>query len=530
MPRRARPLETDAQPSSALPKAGIVAIAATAFAYSLLMQGGGSVQTSHYALVKALASGTATIDRSRFETGDVPTADFAYFQGHYYSNKAPGLAFATLPVYLALRQAGVRTTGDPTVMLWALGLLGCVVPVLLTLLLVARLGDQLEPGHGTAAAVTLGLGTLLFPFGTMFFAHALSAFLAFAAFAVLWRERRGRPRLGLVAAAGAVAGLAVTTEYPLAIAAAILGLCAVARQPRLSRAGAYVAGVFLGVAPLMLYQRWAFGSFLHSTYSGTVAVPGRTGHDVVVQASDLFNAPSLRVMAELLVSRWGLLVTAPVLVSAGGATAALFRRGQRAEALVISAIAIAYTTYISGYFLPFGSVPPGPRFLIPVLPFLAVPLAIAFRAAFAPTAVLALASVAVMTAVSVTRPHMAWDGHVLDRLTSPAFEGYSRTALDIVSVTGWYNVLPLAAAIIAAVSLAVVATPRPRVAARDGAAAAAAVGAWAAVALGASAFVDRGVGGALVALALTGIATVAVLGLERFRRAQLAAHSSDRSC
>jgi hypothetical protein len=41
-------------------------------------------------------------------------------------------------------------------------------------------------GYGVVAAVALGLGTLVFPFATRFLSHALSAFLVFAAFALLW--------------------------------------------------------------------------------------------------------------------------------------------------------------------------------------------------------------------------------------------------------------------------------------------------------------------------------------------------------
>ena len=137
-------------------------------AYALLVQGGGANQNASYALVKALAAGTAIVDETRYQVGDVGTPDVAWFDGHYYSAKAPGLAFATLPAYLALRTAGMRTSGDPTNMLWALGLLGTVLPVAVTLFLIRAVTERIEPGFGTISAATIGLGTLLLPFGTMF--------------------------------------------------------------------------------------------------------------------------------------------------------------------------------------------------------------------------------------------------------------------------------------------------------------------------------------------------------------------------
>ena len=182
------------------------------------------------------------------------------FEGHYYAAKAPGLAFASLPAYLPLKVAGIGDSGDATRMLWFLTLWTVVLPAGILLLLVRGAAERLQPGTGTVAAVALGVATLILPFSTLYFAHLLSATLGFAAFAVLWREREGLSRPGLVAFAGLLAGLATTTEYPLGIIALILGLYAVSEAPFVARGLAYAAGGVIGVLPLLLYQWWAFGS------------------------------------------------------------------------------------------------------------------------------------------------------------------------------------------------------------------------------------------------------------------------------
>ncbi|MDX6423953.1 MAG: hypothetical protein QOI67_1424, partial [Gaiellaceae bacterium] len=166
---------------------GLLALLAFAAAAMWLMQGAGYNQNSHYALVKALAEGTPRIDATRFETGDLSTQDLAYDEGHYFSDKPPGLAAVALPAYIALRAAGVRTSGDPTVMLWALGLVGVVLPTVLLIVLMALVVEAFEPRLGLPVALVLGTGTLLLPFSTMFFSHALSALLVFASFAAAWR-------------------------------------------------------------------------------------------------------------------------------------------------------------------------------------------------------------------------------------------------------------------------------------------------------------------------------------------------------
>src|SRR3954465_12031267 len=215
---------------------GLLAITCVAVASGLVMQASGWAQSSNYALVRALHGGTATIDPWHWETRDI-----SWYHGHYYSVKAPILPALTLPVYEVLVRTDAqkwaydtainarnnrawrwRPTSTPqglygskrlrtyhvrgrieqsTPIIWALGLVGNVLPALALMLLVRWAAERIEPGYGTAAAVTLGLGTMILPFSTLFFSHVLAAALAFAAFVLLMRERDG-PRQRLPAPGG----------------------------------------------------------------------------------------------------------------------------------------------------------------------------------------------------------------------------------------------------------------------------------------------------------------------------------------
>ncbi len=62
----------------------------------------------------------------------------------------------------------------------------------------------------------------------------------------------------------------------------------------------------------------------------------------------------------------------------------LYRRGRPAEALTIAGVCVCYLGYNSGYYLPFGGGFMGPRFLMTMLPFLALPIGIASSAIPAP--------------------------------------------------------------------------------------------------------------------------------------------------
>ena len=424
-----------------------LALVTLGLAYASLAQGIGWNQSAHYALVRALADGTAVVDRYRDETGDVSWVD-----GHYYAAKAPGLALTVLPVYVMLDALGIKElmarvpgAADEAVgMLWALGLFGCVLPATAIAVLVRRLGDDVEPGYGLPAAVAAGLGTLILPFATVFFAHVLAAALAFAAFAVLWL----RPRWGL--AGGVLAGLAVTVDYPLALAAVLVGVYAVAHR----RAYAYVPGLALGVVPLLAYQWWAFGSPFHVAYEDAVSVGGESGHDVLGANEGGFfgiGAPSFRTALDLLFGDpIGLLRLSPVTALGVLGTALLFRRGRRAEALTIGAVALAYVVYNSGYEPPFGGFVPGPRFLVPILPFLAVPLALAWRRFPRLTFAAAAVSIVVMVGVTVTGPLLAVDGRWTERFADGYFSGRS-----------WPTVVPFFAFVVATIALTWIARPKP---------------------------------------------------------------------
>jgi hypothetical protein len=452
----------------------LVAILALGCALAWPMQGRSLGENSNYALVKALASGTPSIDRTRFEVGDLPAGDFRTFNGHTYSDKAPGLAFVTLPAYVVLRGLGLRTSGDPTEALWALRLWSAVLPALLLLLVARGLAERVAPGYGTATAVTIGAGTLILPFATLFYSHVLSAFLLLASFALLWKEREQPPRLALVVGAGSLVGFAVATEYPTALAAVVYGLYAILRAPRLPRAVAYSAGVLAGVTPLLAYNKWAFGSVAHLSYFGDElsrgSLEGRLDPSLI---NGLFTYLSMP----------GLLVLSPVLACGLVGIGLLFSAGKRAEALVIASVLTAFTSYNAS--LPgveYDAFLSGPRYLLPALPLLGVPIALAFRRWPFTTAALALVSVILMSVMTASHVYTGagadprWFDAVVDR-------AFPTTAASVVGVTGWYAIIPFFLALGIAIVCAAVATRDIRSSPRDQALAGLAVLAWAAAAV-----------------------------------------------
>jgi hypothetical protein len=343
----------------------------------------GAQDVSRLCLTKALL-------HARLSADDCFSADVdrAFFGGHLYSDKAPGLSVIAVPPVMVLGLGPPRWRTEHF-KIWLVRVWTGGIAFVAVVLLLGRTSEALEPGWGAAAAVTFGLGTLTASLAAANFAHVAVGMLAFASF-LLASNRRSL-------AAGLVAGLAIVVEYQAALPALVIAGYAALLGLRLL--GRYVAGLVPGVALLGAYNWAAFGSPLHLSYRYV----GQTFASE--QASGFFgiHGPSLHAIRLVLVGDRGLLVNAPVLAAAAVGLALLFRRGARAEVTVCAMVTLLFLALEFGYYDPYGGNSPGPRFITPALPFLAVGLAPAFSRRPVVTSLLALASVAASTAVALTR-------------------------------------------------------------------------------------------------------------------------------
>ncbi len=363
---------------------GVVAIVLVAIAAaSRVPPESGWNGTAHFALVQSLADGTPSIDEHLNQSGDI-----SYVDGHFYAAKAPGLAMFSLLPYAVANGLGAIPLGSPTSpppgahlvdgrSLWYVNLV--VVLAFLVLLLLIRWAVERSIGAaGTPVALMLGLGTMLLPFATTYFAHVLAAALGFSAFAVAAYARWARP-LWTIAGAGVLAGLAIVVETPaLIVATAVALYVAFVRPPHLARLGSFAAGTLIGIIPLLSFNTWAFGSPLRMSYAHGVKELGTSGHDVL-GANDEgvygITRPDIGALIDLLVSHRGLFVLTPITALALVGLPGLARRGLRSEALFVAGLTAAMLLYNASYYYPFGGWSPGPRFLVLLLPFLAFPLA-----------------------------------------------------------------------------------------------------------------------------------------------------------
>src|SRR5579863_451851 len=187
--------------------------AATFLSFSYFYEGGGWNQNSRFDLLRAIVEQhTLQIDAYHENTQYK-----AHFHGHYYSDKAPGLVFLAVPFALATRPA-LRIAGiDPAsprgefwlsylVTAWTVALPTALAGICLYLLALRFGGSSIGAAFGM---VVMAVGTPLWAYASLFWAHALVGaclLFAFAAALKLRDERGARADFLWALAAGMAAG------------------------------------------------------------------------------------------------------------------------------------------------------------------------------------------------------------------------------------------------------------------------------------------------------------------------------------
>jgi hypothetical protein len=322
------------------------------------------------------------------------TGDKAAYNGHYYSDKAPGSSLLAVPVYAFVKLALYQGKTPYLQLLSASDeqRTDFLARSLITLLLVglpsALLGGLifrflaylgLGPRGRLALTLGYGLGTIAFAFSTVFFSHQIVALLLFAAFYLLFRIRRGALSQWHYLTAGALAGYAIITEYPTALIVGCLALYA------LSSARSWRALLLLGAGMLpslvlaAIYNTLCFGAPWNQGYANLAGPEAfRVGQS---QGLLGITVPHLDALWQTTFGPYrGLFLLSPFLLLAVPGFVLLFRqRAWRSEAALWLGIAVVYFLFVISYFAWDGGYSLGPRHFIPALPFLVLPIALVLK-------------------------------------------------------------------------------------------------------------------------------------------------------
>jgi hypothetical protein len=232
------------------------------------------------------------------------TIDHAEVNGHTYSDKAPLSSFVVLPFYWVWHLLRGRPF-DQRIDLKVLVLIGdfvaAAIPFAAFVLLLARRAATRTRGRDAVLfALMAAFGTPLFSYGAMYFGHALGGALFVFAYDAARRER--------ALLAGALVGLAVLTELPLAIGGGLLGVYLLSRPGGAKLFLAYCLGGLPFALALGAYNAIITGSPFDPPYHHLISAFD-TARPYVV------DLHTLTVAGRLLVGQYrGLFFYAPALL------------------------------------------------------------------------------------------------------------------------------------------------------------------------------------------------------------------------
>ncbi len=378
-----------------------------------------------------------------------PLVDASRVGDRVYSNKAPGLALLALPGYLAARPfVGPPDAANLRWSLFAMRLGAVTVPAVLMGLIVLR-----RTGGDPFAAATLLFATPVFVYGALLFSHVTVAALLVAAFELLFPRAPGSGWRAALAA-GALCGLATLTEYPAALATAILAVGILAGNDRWRRLAAFVAGGAPFAVLLGLYNRVLFGSALslssaNEAYANTAALASRGVFGI--------SGPTPDSVFTLLASpSRGLLFFSPVLVFG---LVALWPRGdrhERARAWVRLAVVAVLGLAMLSYPANAGGWCVGARYLVAIVPFVVLAAAERGVRPGVTTAACLAFSAALCVTPLLTFPFAPMEFTFVHAAMIRPFlaTGFATPNLASGITPGIVSLLPVAAAAVAAVALA----------------------------------------------------------------------------
>ena len=416
--------------------------------YSYFYYPGGWNENSRYDLIYSIVNeGKLYID-SYHEN----TQDKSFYDGHYYSDKAPGSSFLGSVVYLIIRPF----VANPALAEYLIRFFIVSLPSAFLCVLIYRFSGQFtrKEKYRLMASIAYGLGTMAFPYSILFFGHQISSAILFSGFYVISGKKENLDAKAMLMS-GMLFGLAFITEYTTIIISILASFYAFYFLKNKKGILLLIAGFIPPLVLLFAYNYICFGSPVAVGYS-LLSYPESSAF----QSQGFFGiaAPGLQSIYGILLSPYrGLFFFSPfLLLSIPGFYYFHKNKKLKGEFMLFLLSALAFIAWNSGYAVWWGGWALGPRHLVPALPFMILPAIFCLERwgnwrRYVAYVLLAI-SIFMISAATVTDPNLPekkynpFFEHTLP-LISKGETGFNLG--NLVGLQGTFSLIPLFAVLIA---------------------------------------------------------------------------------
>lgn len=364
--------------------------------FVIFIQWTGWVEDSYFALTRSIVDyNSLNIDEYK------NTFDRSFYNGHYYSNKAPGLSFLATPVYAVwkfiyynffpegyiedskgsdesfIANYDIVVNINPgffvlTSMILITVFTSCLFSAL-TAVLIYKISKYFtkKEKYRLIAVITYGLGSLAFPLATVFMGQSVGTFFGFLAFYLLFKVKKEKIKDNkYFILAGLAGGFAVVCEY-MTVLILLGSFLYTFSFKKLKKSGFFFLGLLIGLSPLLIYNLIILGSPFHLTLEYLDPFPDRPKTNLLEVVSSL---PNPFITLRLLFYPFnGLFFYYPILfVSLLGLW--FMKKEYKYEAILIFVLFFLFLLISSTHAQSIASSQFANRYLLPTIPFLILPL------------------------------------------------------------------------------------------------------------------------------------------------------------
>jgi hypothetical protein len=379
--------------------------------YFLFIHWGGWYENSIFALTRAI------VNEGGFEIDSFAnqTSDRAFFNNHYYTDKAPGTSLLLIPVYglwkfiyyngfpyefiekysasndynivWSNQNTTIISYVNPGFFIFMSMILITIFTVTLftalTVVLIYKISEYFTKNENHRMLITIiyGLGSLAVPSALSIYTHATATFFLFFAFFILLKiKKKELNNKNYFFIAGLLLGFAETVDFLSFLAAVPLVLYAIFSGIFKNKKNfiIFLIAGLLGLLPLVLYNFSITGNFFEF-------VAKYTDRNIFSEVPEnVFNSygflvPNIGVVFQILFGTYrGLFFYYPIfLLSLLGIYYGI--KSNKAEIITISIIFVLFIVANSLRITWHGGYTFGPRYLLLSIPFLTIPILFTFK-------------------------------------------------------------------------------------------------------------------------------------------------------